>query len=197
MTRSIHPRDLLQPPTAITAASFALVLDGSTKLDTPTGKAEVIAGRLGDIADGYVARRYNMTSDAGAIADVTCDKLGVLAIGIGMWRHDIAPKPLLAAMVAKHTLNAAATLYNGINDPERRAIRPPRSGKYSMAADNLSLGAFLIADELDTDSTAYNVARGIGYAAAAAGLAFGLVSTRHYIRGEFDEAPASKDADLD
>ena len=188
MTRQINAQDLLQAPTAITAASFAMVLDGSRKIDTPEGKAEAIIGRIGDIVDGYVARKFDMTSDAGAIADVTADKLGMLAIAIGAWRHDIVPKPILAAMAAKHVTNAAATLYNGLTDEKKRSIRPPKSGKYSMAADTVSLGAFMLADELEPHSPGYRIARRIGYTAFAAGMAFGTVSTRHYVKGEFDDA---------
>ncbi len=188
MTRSIRAKDLLQAPTAITAASFGLVIDGARQLDTPRGKVDVALGRTGDVIDGAVARRFDMTSDAGAIADVTADKAGMLAIAIGAWQHDIVPKPVLAIMAAKHLTNAVATLYNGLNDPEKRAIRPPKSGKYSMAADNLAIGAFMYASEQDPSTTRYRVARGIGYAATGVGLAFGAVSTRHYLKGEFDTA---------
>ena len=55
----------------------------------------IAAGRFGDVVDGFVARKLDMSSDAGAIADVVADKLGMLAISVGMWRHDIAPKPVL------------------------------------------------------------------------------------------------------
>jgi phosphatidylglycerophosphate synthase len=116
MTRHINPHDFLKPPTAITAVSLAGVLTGAAHLDTRRGKFLAAVSRLGDLADGYVARRYDMSSDAGALADVVSDKLGMLAIGIGMWKHDIAPKPVLITMAAKHSLNAVATLYNGLGD---------------------------------------------------------------------------------
>ena len=67
--RDIRARDLLQPPTYITIGSFLLTLNGSRKLDTPLGKLEVIIGRSGDAVDGVVARAFDMSSDAGAIAD--------------------------------------------------------------------------------------------------------------------------------
>ena len=51
MTRNLRAKDLLKPPTAITAASFAMVLHGSQHLDTKTGKAEVIIGRIGDVIE--------------------------------------------------------------------------------------------------------------------------------------------------
>lgn len=194
MKRDIRAQDLLQLPTAITAVSFAAVLEGSQRLDTREGKLLIALGRLGDIVDGLVARKFDMSSDAGAIADVVADKLGMLAIGTGMWHHNTAPKPLLVAMAAKHTLNAGATLYNGLKDEKERAIRPPKSGKYSMAADNISLLSFALAEELTPHTTGNRVARGLGWAAAGAGMAFGLVAARHYIHNEFDEQPSSSES---
>ncbi len=194
MKRDIRAKDLLQVPTAITALSFATVLKGVKHIETPEGKAMIAAGRFGDVVDGFVARKLDMSSDAGAIADVVADKLGMLAISVGMWRHDIAPKPVLIGMAAKHAINAGATLYNGLGDENKRAIRPPKSGKYGMAADNISLLSFAAASELQPGTTSYRVARGLGWAAAAAGAVFGVVSARHYIRGEFDEAAPTVDA---
>ena len=116
MTRNLRAKDLLKPPTAITAASFAMVLHGSQHLDTKTGKAEVIIGRIGDVVDGMVARKFEMSTDAGALADVTADKLGMLAIALGTAKHDIVPKPILTAMAIKHITNATATIYNGLTE---------------------------------------------------------------------------------
>ncbi len=183
--RNIRAKDLLQLPSAITAGSFALVVDGSRKLDTPEGKAEVIVGRLGDVVDGAVARKLDMSSDAGAMLDVLCDKLGMAAIGVGAWRHDIVPKPILLAMAARHGISAAATLYAGLHDEKKRAIRPPLSGKLGMAADTAALSAFMLASELAPDSRRRRIATGVGHVAAAAGLIFGTVATVHYIKGEF------------
>jgi phosphatidylglycerophosphate synthase len=188
MTRQIDPRDLLQPPTAITAASLMLVIEGAKSINTQEGKAKVAVGRLGDLLDGYVARRFDMSSDAGAIADVVSDKLGMLAIGIGMWRNNIAPKSVLTAIAAKNAVNAAATLHNGLLDAEKRAIRPPKEGKLSMAADSLSLISFAIADELEGDSTAYRAARALGWTAAGVGLVAGSIAAKRYLSGDFDEA---------
>lgn len=190
MTRNLRAKDLLKPPTAITAASFAMVLHGSQHLDTKTGKAEVIIGRIGDVVDGMVARKFEMSTDAGALADVTADKLGMLAIALGTAKHDIVPKPILTAMAIKHITNATATIYNSLTDKKQRSIRPPKSGKYGMAADTISLGAFMLADELEPGSPKYRFARGLGYAAFAAGMVFGAISTRRYLKGDFDEVPA-------
>ena len=186
MSRNVRAKDLLRPPTLITAASFGLVLDGVRKIDTREGKIEIALGRLGDLADGLVARKFDQSSDAGAIADATCDKLGILAIGSKIWHENLAPKQILAGIAVKHAVNAVATTYNGLHDADKRSIRPPKSGKFSMAADNLALGAFLLADECKNPQTK-NIARGVGYAAATAGLAFGIYSTARYLHGDFDE----------
>lgn len=189
--RDIRTKDLLQLPTAITAGSFALVVDGSRRLDTRAGKAEVMVGRAGDVVDGIVARKLDMSSDAGAIMDATCDKLGMLAIAISSWHHSVVPKPILVAMAAKHTVNAAATLYNGLRDQDKAAIRPPVSGKFGMAADNIAIGAFLLANELPANSRGERIAQAMGYVSATVGLVFGAVAARHYLQGEFDNAEPS------
>ncbi len=186
--RSVKPRDLLQAPTGITLGSFALVCHGAKNITSRTGKIEIAAGRMGDVVDGYVARRFNMSSDAGAIADVTCDKVGMAIIGASLLKNDIAPKPVLAAIAARNIVNAGATLYHGFADDDHRAIRPPKSGKYAMAAENMSLGAFMLADELKEGSCSKKIVRGIGYAAATAGIIFGIHATKGYIEGNFDEA---------
>lgn len=183
--RDLNPTDLLQLPTAITLGSFALVCDGSRKIDTRAGKWEVAIGRLGDVVDGFVARKFNMSSDAGALADAACDKFGMAAIGTALWQHEIAPRPLLAIMATRNVVNAGATFYNGLRDTQKRAIRTPKTGKYSMAADNISLGAFMLANELQEGSTGYKFARGLGYAAATAGLIWGIDATKRYVTGDF------------
>lgn len=121
---------------------------------------------------------------------MTADKLGMLATTYGAWQHDIVPKPILGVMVAKHLTNSAATLYNGIHDEQKRSIRPPKSGKYSMAADNIAIGAFLIADELERGTDAYKAMRAVGYVATAVGLAFGIDATTRYVHGDFDTDPS-------
>ncbi len=193
--RDIRARDLLQPPTYITIGSFLLTLNGSRKLDTPLGKLEVIIGRSGDAVDGVVARAFDMSSDAGAIADTVCDKLGMAAIALNSWRHNIVPKPVLAAMTVRHVASAAATLYNGLRDQDKQAIRPPKSGKLGMAADTAAIAAFMVADELKKrDANGERLVTTIGYVAAATGLIFGGVAVSHYMRGEFaidDERPVA------
>ncbi len=220
MRRRIETQDLMLPPTAITAASLAVTVDGARYLDTRDGKVQAMAGRAGDIVDGFVARhglglartlhdrlddtnrlkgtmgawleryddREDWTSDAGAIADVVADKLGMAAIMHGMWRHDIAPKPTLATITAHQAINASATLVNGLGDPEKRAIRPPKSGKYGIALYNASLALYLLehdARESGASSLRQRTFRTLAHAAFAAGLATSAHATGQYVHGQF------------
>lgn len=140
----------------------------------------------------WTGKHDTWESDTGAIIDASLDKLGLLALGVQMWRHDVAPKPALATILLKHSINSGATLYNGLRDPAKRAIRPPASGKLSMAADNLALAAFAVAHESEQGSRTNHAARAIGWTAVAAGTIIGLRATHKYLDGEFDdESPSS------
>ncbi len=163
-------------------------MDGSRQLDTTKGKLEVAIGRFGDVVDGFAARKLHQSSDAGAIADAASDKAGMAMILGGMWHHDIAPKPILASMAVRHAINAGATLYHGFHDDDKRAMRPPKTGKYAMAADNVALLAFAAADECDKNSKEYRAMRKVGWIAAGAGLLLGIPTAIGYIRGNFDVA---------
>lgn len=220
MRRRIEFQDLTLPPTAVTAASLAVTIDGARRLDTRAGKLQAIGGRLGDVVDGFVARkglgiartlhdrladtspvkeplgaflepydgREDWTSDAGAIADVVADKIGMSAIMHGMWQHDTAPKPVLVAIGAHQALNATATVVNGYGDPEKRAIRPPKSGKYGLALYNAALGLYLAEHDARQNSRSPEVQKTLGTLATTA-FAAGLVTSAHataqYLRGQF------------
>lgn len=184
--RSIQFRDLFRAPTAITFGSLALLCHSCQRIDTVEGKIGVVAGKLGDVLDGYIARRFNMSSDAGALADAASDKIGMAVILAALWEHDIAPKPILAGMAVRNTVNTVATTYHGFNDPDKRAHQPPKSGKYAMAFDTLSIAAFMLADELQEGTPAYRRARTVGYGAATAGFVLGCDAARRYITNDFD-----------
>ncbi len=187
MPRNVDGKDLLNIPTVVTVSSFGLVLKSAQKIDTTEGKIGVVIGRLGDVVDGYLARKLDMTSDAGAIADATADKLGLVAIGKSLWDKEIVPKPILATLAVKHSINALATIYNGLNDEDKRSIRPPKSGKISMALDNLSLFSFMLADEFEDCPKTHKIASNLGYIAFSASIVFGIDATSRYLKSDFDE----------
>lgn len=184
--RSVRARDLLKAPTAITATSLASVVCGAHHIETTEGKCAVVMGRLGDLVDGYVARKFNLSSDAGAIADASSDKLGMAAICAALWQKDIAPKPVIANIVIRNTLNSCATVYHGTTDTDHNSIRPPKSGKYAMAADNLAFISYMAADAFRERPETKKILRRIGHTAAFTGLIVGSYATTRYIKGDFD-----------
>lgn len=186
--RSVHVRDLAKAPTAITAASFASVIYGARHIETTKGKLAVGIGRFGDLVDGFVARRFDQSTDAGAIADVTSDKLGMAAICAALWHKDVAPKPVILNIVARNIINSCATVHHGVTDTEHESIRPPKSGKYAMAADNLAIASYLTADALRKNPKTERAFRLIGHTAAAAGFIIGTHATTRYVKGDFDDA---------
>lgn len=70
-------RDLAKViPTAMSAAGYLLVHDGVRRgVTTPLGLAEVFVGRMTDLGDGFVARRFGLATRFGAFADAAFDNL--------------------------------------------------------------------------------------------------------------------------
>lgn len=74
------------------------------KDDTSTAIVLVVSG-LTDIADGFIARRFNMVSDVGKVLDPVADKLTQMAVLFCLLtRFQILIVPL-ATLVAKEIIN--------------------------------------------------------------------------------------------
>ena len=191
LPKDIRARDLFQLPTAISAAGLGLVTYGAQHIDTKAGKVAIGAGRAFDLIDGVVARRTHTESNAGAIADATCDKAGMGIIALALWQQagstedtPIVKHPLIAAITAKNLVNAGATLYHDLNTSDS-TTRPTRSGKLSMFCDNVAVAASLVTHEAIPGSRMHKVSRGIGYVAEAAGAVFGAHAMYSYTHGRF------------
>lgn len=61
----------------------------------------VLLAGISDALDGYIARKYDLTSDLGAILDPIADKLMMLTVIISFTRVGILPKWILIALVLK------------------------------------------------------------------------------------------------
>ena len=66
-----------------------------------TALAVFVAASLTDIADGYIARKYNLITDFGKLMDPLADKLMVISMMLSLAIKGIAPWPALAIIVAK------------------------------------------------------------------------------------------------
>ncbi|MEO7905099.1 MAG: CDP-alcohol phosphatidyltransferase family protein [Candidatus Saccharimonadales bacterium] len=180
--------DFFKPPTLVTAASLALVIDGCRSIDTVSGMNKIVIGRSGDLLDGVLARWLNMTSDAGAFADTAADKLGMLAIATAAWRKDAIPKSVLSTVIAKQTASVALTATTTIRHPDA-SFRPSRTGKYAMAADNLAfLGygyANALRNERPDETSLITGAQTLGRVAFAAGSILSVPTIGNYAQRAF------------
>ncbi|WP_350344931.1 CDP-alcohol phosphatidyltransferase family protein [Proteinivorax tanatarense] len=64
----------------------------------------LIGGGLLDILDGYIARKYNMVTNAGAMLDPLADKLLLLTVAMGMNLKGYLPTWLIIILIGRETL---------------------------------------------------------------------------------------------
>ena len=178
-------QDLLLPPTLVTAAGLALVVDGCRTIDTVNGVNKIVAGRVGgDLLDGGLARLLDMTTDEGAFADTAADKLGMLAIAGAAWHKNAIPKQVISSVIAKHTISVGLTAAMAVRHPEA-SFRPSRTGKYAMASDNIAFMGFLYGNALERELPELNLhqgARHIGRIAFNVANALSIPTTAEYAR---------------
>lgn len=130
--RTLDYRDLFQLPTGVSLSGLALVNYGCKNIDTIKGVNCVAVGRGFDLLDGTLARTLEQESDAGALVDATCDKLGMALIAYTALKHKAIPKSAVAAMLAGNLTSAGLTAVAAYRHPQD-SYRPTRTGKYGMA----------------------------------------------------------------
>lgn len=179
----IDYKDLFKPPTLVTAASLALVVNGCRTIDTIQGVNQIVAGRCGDLLDGYVARLLDQSSDLGALADTAADKLGMTAILGAAWHTNAVPKPALATIAGKQLLNVGLTSLTAYRHPGQ-GFRPTMTGKYAMAADTAALVGYLYNNAITRERPdLVDLHRGallLGRIGIAAGSALSVPATLEY-----------------
>lgn len=173
---------LFKPPTLVTLGSLALVLNGCRTIDTVSGVNQIVAGRCGDLLDGYLARLLNQSSDIGALVDTAADKVGMAAIlGAAAYKHAIPTLPL-GVIASKQLLNVGLTSLTAINHP-RQGFRPNQAGKYAMAADTAACIGYLYSNALKNEYPELNLHQGaelLGRIGFAAGSALSVPATLEY-----------------
>ena len=194
--REYHIRDIPTVPNAISAAGLGLVVAGAKKFDTATkendkagqiiGALMILGGRICDLTDGPTARLLGQESDVGAGADAGCDKAAMAIIIALLVKHNIMPKPVLATIAAKNAINAGATVYHGLTNDE--AFRTPKSGKLSMAADNVAIAAYFLKSLAPEGSKLERCAGVAALGSFAVGTVLGVAAAKDYLTGHYAKA---------
>jgi CDP-diacylglycerol--glycerol-3-phosphate 3-phosphatidyltransferase len=122
---------------------FAHDVLGRERLLLNLGTAIFAVAAISDILDGQIARRWNLTTDFGRIADPFADK--VIVIGAFLFLVPIAGSGVSAWMVV--VIVARESLVDGLRGfAESRGVPFPASfwGKAKMVAQCLCIGTILL-----------------------------------------------------
>ncbi len=195
--RNASIKELSPAATAISATGLGLVLKGASEIETIKGVAKIFSGRLFDAVDGGVARALKQESDAGAIVDVTFDKIGMGAISIAAWLKEAIPKPIIAGIASKHLASTALTFVYSHNHPDE-SFRPTKWGKASIAADTLSYAAYLTENALSNERPdligAQKAAHTVGRLAVCASVVAGGISLTQYAKRAFEKTETTNES---
>jgi cardiolipin synthase (CMP-forming) len=100
---------------------------------------------ISDAVDGYLAKRFNWTTELGAYLDPLADKLLIVSIYIALGVSKQIPLWLVIAVVSRDILILLAVLLSWLMDHPVR-IKPLIVSKINTAAQ-LSLATLVLADE--------------------------------------------------
>ena len=182
-------RDLFNAPTLVTLGSLGLVLSGCREIDTIRGVNKIVAGRSGDLVDGFLARLLDQQTDLGALVDTGADKTGMAAITIAAWRKHAIPRVPLSVIASKQALNVGLTAITARNHPGQ-SFRPNPYGKQAMAADNATYIGYLYSNAFEKEHPELNLHQGfamLGRTAFAAGSALSVPATFEYAARAFEK----------
>ena len=120
---------------------FWLLVDGSSKA---AFFVFLFAG-ISDAVDGYLAKRFNWTTELGAYLDPLADKLLIVSIYIALGVSQELPLWLVIAVVSRDILILLAVLLSWLLDRPVH-IKPLAVSKINTAAQ-IILAATVLADE--------------------------------------------------
>ncbi|KDR80780.1 hypothetical protein GALMADRAFT_241217 [Galerina marginata CBS 339.88] len=83
------------------------ILDGNYYLATGL----LVYAGLTDLADGYLARKYNMSSVLGTILDPAADKILMTTLVVTLTMQDLIPIPLAVIILGRDVLLSLSALY--------------------------------------------------------------------------------------
>jgi len=95
---------LKSPPNIITVSRIACTPVLSYLIVTDQHWSALIGctvAALSDVADGYLAKNFNMSTVLGTYLDPVADKLMVNVLAVSLWHNAILPAPLVALWMAR------------------------------------------------------------------------------------------------
>jgi phosphatidylglycerophosphate synthase len=171
---------------------------GATHLDTIKGVFAFLFARIGDKGDGWLARKMNQESDAGAIYDTVVDKVGIGLASFYGWKKEVIPRPAIAFIGAKSLASVALTAIMAHNHPNE-SFRPTTAGKIAMGAESLTFIAYAGAKALEKEKPELilqrKIVQGIGAGAMAATVISSTIALKQYADRAFNNQSSDEFAD--
>jgi phosphatidylglycerophosphate synthase len=151
MSVEIRQKAALAIPTAMSVAGYELVHDGVDRgITTPVGITEVFFGRMADLFDGFIARRYGLATGFGAFADAALDKKATKEILDAVSEEGLIPELLETAIKTQNLSNMALTMAAKVRHP-KPALSPTRNGKRSMFLQGITMGSYALSETVRED----------------------------------------------
>jgi cardiolipin synthase len=144
----------LNVPNAITLVRFALVPAIAQALlarEHGLAFALFVASAVSDVADGYIARRWNLRTRFGAIADPLADKLTMLTVSVLLAWRGALPIWFALAVVARDALIVGGALayhlrHGAFEMAPTRVSKLNTGLEFALLLGVLAVGAGLVAD---------------------------------------------------
>ncbi len=123
-------------PNLITLTRIALGFLFFTYYPNPSSYIFIYLGAFSDILDGWVARRFNLTSKLGEVLDPIVDKIFWILIVIKLYTSHVIPKWFLISVGIRDTIFFVAFIYMFITNNYK--FKATASGKITATIVGLS-----------------------------------------------------------
>jgi phosphatidylglycerophosphate synthase len=137
----------------------------------------IAAGRLCDLADGWLANYTKTKSPLGESLDSGADKVGTASTLIVLGLLGIVPWLIVLGIFVTQLALACFALLRWL---QGKRLHPSRLGKYSMATAWFGLGAFVLS--MVASGTTYDWLQAVAYILCGASGLMALVALVRYIR---------------
>lgn len=146
-------RGILTPANLITVIGALVTLWGAAELfarDWWLAIVLLLAGRVLDVADGFIAHRTGTKSALGETLDATADKIVTVLTVVALFLAHVAPTWLMSLFVLPHIIITIIVLVDRIRGVK---LHPSRLGKTTMLLAWLVIPLLLIVKAAELNST--------------------------------------------